>query len=143
MISSILNCISSIGSAVGSVFKWRTEANVQRRAAEADVAAKQAELKAKTDQIKEAVYKGDDARLNKIVSGLPKSVAISAVIGVLIGCHTEPFYIPTDRKIESCTNSLGIACKAVPDAVFVEMLELIQRLNDIETEAAVDKRLKK
>ena len=70
---------------------------------------------------------------------------ISIALTSLVGCisKTETVYIPTDRKIESCVNSLGISCKAVPDAVMVEMLEKIQELEELKREMKVDKRVSK
>jgi len=61
------------------------------------------------------------------------------------GCSSAPkvTYIPTDRRIESCTNSLGIACKAVPNAVMEEMMVKLQELKDLKTEQKVDKRVGK
>jgi len=65
-----------------------------------------------------------------------------AAICATFGCSSPaPVYVATDRKIESCTNSVGIACKAVPDAVFAEMLVRLQRLKDLQQKAEVDARL--
>jgi len=56
---------------------------------------------------------------------------------------TPTVYIATDRRIETCTNSLGIVCKAVPNAVMADMLEKLQELKDLKTEMKVDKRVGK
>lgn len=144
--TKLLSFLSSIGSAIGGWFKWKSSPVAQRRAAEEDIAKRDAEIKAATDEIKDAVYSADDTKLNKIVSRLMKpALAISIVLTMLTGCisRTETVYIPTDRKIESCTNSLGISCKAVPDALMVEMLEKIQELEELKREMKIDKRVSK
>ena len=142
--TKLLSFLSSIGSAIGGWFNWKSSPVAQRRAAEEDIAKRDAEIKAATDDIKDAVYSADDKKLNEIVSRLMKSVLIiSIALTSLVGCisKTETVYIPTDRRIESCINSLGISCKAVPDAVMVEMLEKIQELEELKRETKVDKRV--
>ena len=144
--TKLLSFLSSIGSAIGGWFNWKSSPVAQRRAAEEDIAKRDAEIKAATDEIKDAVYSADDTKLNEIVSRLMKPVLIiSIALTSLVGCisKTETVYIPTDRKIESCINSLGISCKAVPDAVMVEMLERIQELEELKREMKIDKRVSK
>ena len=144
--TKLLSFLSSIGSAIGGWFNWKSSPVAQRRAAEEDIAKRDAEIKAATDEIKDAVYSADDTKLNEIVSRLMKPVLIiSIALTSLVGCisKTETVYIPTDRKIESCINSLGISCKAVPDAVMVEMLEKIQELEELKREMKVEKRVSK
>ena len=144
--TKLLSFLSSIGSAIGGWFNWKSSPVAQRRAAEEDITKREAEIKAATDDIKNAVYSADDTKLNEIVSRLMNPVLIiSIVLTSLVGCisKTETVYIPTDRKIESCINSLGISCKAVPDAVMVEMLEKIQKLEELKREMKVDKRVSK
>ena len=144
--TKLLSFLSSIGSAIGGWFNWKSSPVAQRRAAEEDIAKRDAEIKAATDEIKDAVYSADDTKLNEIVSRLMKPVLIiSIAFTSLVGCisKTETVYIPTDRKIESCINSLGISCKAVPDAVMVEMLEKIQELEELRREMKIDKRVSK
>lgn len=142
--TKIFSFLSAIGSAVAGWFSWKNSPVAQRRAAEEDIAKREAEIKAATDEIKKSVYSADDAKLNEIVSRLMKPIfIISFVLTTMVGCisKTEMVYIPTDRKIESCTNSIGISCKAVPDAVMVEMLEKIQELEELKRETKVDKRV--
>ena len=144
--TKLLSFLSSIGTAIGGWFNWKSSPVAQRRAAEEDIAKRESEIKAATDDIKNAVYFADDTKLNEIVSRLMNPVLIiSIVLTSLVGCisKTETVYIPTDRKIESCINSLGISCKAVPDAVMVEMLEKIQELEELKREMKVDKRVSK
>lgn len=144
--TKLLSFLSSIGSAIGGWFNWKSSPVAQRRAAEEDIAKRDAEIKAASDEIKDAVYSADDTKLNEIVSRLMKPVLIiSIALTSLVGCisKTETVYIPTDRKIESCINSLGISCKAVPDAVMVEMLEKIQELEELKREMKIDKRVSK
>lgn len=144
--TKLLSFLSSIGSAIGGWFNWKSSPVAQRRAAEEDIAKRDAEIKAATDEIKDAVYSADDTKLNEIVSRLMKPILIiSIALTSLVGCisKTETVYIPTDRKIESCINSLGISCKAVPDAVMVEMLEKIQELEELKREMKIDKRVSK
>jgi len=119
---------------------------MQRERAESRQAEIDAEKESKTDEIRKTVHEGSDeevnALVNRVLSGL--SVAISAVF---LGCSSAPqtkvIYVPTDRRIESCTNSIGIACKMVPNAVFSDLLEKAQELKDLRTEMAVDKRVGK
>ena len=144
--TKLLSFLSSIGTAIGGWFNWKSSPVAQRRAAEEDIAKRESEIKAATDDIKNAVYFADDTKLNEIVSRLMNPVLIiSIVLTSLVGCisKTETVYIPTDRKIESCINSLGISCKAVPDAVMVEMLEKIQELEELKREMKIDKRVSK
>ena len=142
--TSILSVLSSISSAIAGWFNWKNSSVAQRRAAENDIDKREAEIKTVTDEIKDAVYSANDAKLNEIVSRLMTPIfIISFILTTMVGCisKTEMVYIPTDRKIESCTNSLGISCKAVPDAVMVEMLEKIQELETLKREMKVDKRV--
>jgi len=76
----------------------------------------------------------------------PPACGAACCAVLLLGCSTRPpavCYVPTDRRIEPCTNSIGIACQAVPNAVFCELLEKAQELKDLKSELSVDKRLSK
>lgn len=144
--TKILSFLSSIVSAAAGWFNWKSSPVAQRRAAEEDIAKRDAEIKSTTNEIKDAVYSSDDTKLNEIVARLIKPMlAISITLTSLVGCVSKPeiVYIPTDRKIENCVNSLGISCKAVPDAVMVEMLERIQELEELKREMKVEKRVSK
>lgn len=138
----MMELLSKICSAIGSFFTYKSSANKQRRDAEKDVEKRQAAIEAKKDEIRQAVYSHDDQKLNEICAKI-LMVMIVVVFLVTIGCQSAVVYVPTDRRIESCTNSIGVACKAVPDAVFVELLEKVQELKTIKTEQAIDKRLAK
>ena len=149
MFTSILSIISGVANSVANVFKLKSAANVQRREAESDVASLAAALAAKKQEIRSAVYESDDTKLNEIAQRLLPSLLAALLLSFycLSGCRASstasPIYIPTDRKIESCTNSLGIACKAVPNAVMVDMLARLEEYEALKTEKAVDKRLEK
>lgn len=136
----MMELLSKICSAIGSFFTYKSSANKQRRDAENDVAKRQAAIEAKKAEIRQAVYSHDDQKLNEICARI-LMVMIVAVTVITIGCQSSVVYVPTDRRIESCTNSFGIACKAVPDAVFCELLEKAQELKDLKAEMAADKRL--
>lgn len=127
-------------SAIGSFFAYKSSANKQRRDAEKDIEKHQAAIEAKKAEIRQAVYSKDDAKLNELCAKILMVVMVAITI-ITIGCQSSVVYVPTDRRIESCTNSLGIACKAVPDAVFCELLEKAQELKNLKAEMAVDKRL--
>jgi len=147
MLSSILAILGGAATIVGGVIAYKNSANRQRRAAEKDVAEKESEMQQKREAIRQAVYANDEAKINEIASKLlaPCCCAL-VVLSYVLGCSPKPppvQYVPTDRKIESCTNSIGIACQAVPNAVFCELLEKAQELRDLKTEMAVDKRLQK
>lgn len=70
----------------------------------------------------------------------------AALLAFALGCASrapETTYVPTDRRIETCTNSIGIVCKAVPNAVMEEMLLKIRELKDLKTEQKVNQRVSK
>jgi len=142
MLTSILTILGSIGTVAGCVIAYKNSANRQRRSAENDIEKKEAEMNAMKDEIRAAVYNNDDAKLNEIVTSLMTTVF---VICLCVGCasKTQIKYVPVDRRIESCTNSFGVACKAVPNVVFCEFLEKAQELKELKKEMAVDKRLQK
>ena len=142
MISGILTIISSAVSAVSGIFKLKSSANRQRREAEQDVRSAAESLEQKKQEIRSAVYEFDDDKLNEIATKLLSILLISLC---LVGCASKPvtIYVATDRKIESCTNSLGIACKAVPNAVMADILSRLEEFEALKTEKAVDKRLEK
>lgn len=144
--NTILNLLSSIGTAVAGFFNWKTSKVAQRRALEEDLNAKESEKAKLKSEIAKAVHTGDDEKLNEIVSRLLPMflcVFLFSVISGCIGASTVIKYIPTDRKIESCTNSIGIACKAVPNAVFEELLSARIELDYLRKEMKIDKQLSK
>lgn len=142
MMTSILGIIAGVATIAGGIMAYKNSANRQRRNAEKDIREKEAEMQSKVDEIRKAVYSNDEPKINELAAKLLAPVFAALM---LVGCATNQatVYIPTDRKIEACTNSLGIACQAVPNAVFCELLEKAQELKDLKTEMAVDKRLDK
>jgi len=146
MLSSILTIVASVGAISAGILAYKNSANRQRRNAEKDIAEKEAMMQAKKDEIRQAVYTNDDAKINDLASTILSPCCCTlAVISFVLGCATKSpvVYVPTDRRIETCTNSIGIVCKAVPNAVFCELLEKAQELKDLKTEMAVDKRVQK
>lgn len=151
MFNAIANCISGIAGAIAAVFKWKSTPARQRRDAEEDVRAEAKRVEDKKNEIRQAVYEFEDDKLTRMAQELLAPCAIALLAATVLfacasisGCVLQPngvVYVPTDRRIESCTNSLGIACKAVPDAVMEEMLIRLQSYRDLLTEKAVDKRL--
>lgn len=142
--TTLLNLISSIGSAVAGFFNWKNSKVAQRREAEKDLQKKEAEKAAFKDEISAAIHTGDDAKLNEILARLMPLVFLALALVFLAGCmapKTIIKYVPTDRRIESCTNSLGIACKAVPNAVFEELLSARVELDCLRREMTLDKQL--
>ena len=141
--TTIITLLAGVASVVGGYFALKTTPNRLRKQAEKEVMKKEEEVERKKQEVRDAVYNQDDERLNQIVSKLLAPL-LSAFL-MLVGCQTQTqtVYIPTDRRIESCTNSIGIACKAVPDAVFAEMAEKIIELQELKKTAEVDKRLQK
>ena len=140
--TTVVSLLSALAAVVGGYFAWKTNPNRLRRQAEKDLERKQARAEKEKDAIRRAVYGGADDKLNEIVARL----LAPALLGLLVlaGCiQAKTVYIPTDRRIESCTNSLGIACKAVPDAVMVEMLEKLQELKDLKNYITVNNNLRK
>jgi len=146
MMTSVLGIIAGIATIAGGIMAYKNSSNRQRRNAEKDVQEKEAEMQSKIDEIRKAVYSNDEQKINELAARLLASCCCALVVlSCLLGCTSSQRvqYIPTDRKIEACTNSLGIACQAVPNAVFCELLEKAQELKDLKTEMAVDKRLEK
>jgi len=146
MLTSILGIVAGVATIAGGILAYKNSANRQRRAAEKDIAEQEAIMQSKKDEIRSAVYSNDEAKINALAAKLLAPVLVlTAAASALPGCTSkQPVqYIPTDRKIEACTNSLGIACQAVPNAVFCELLEKAQELKDLKAEMAVDKRLQK
>lgn len=142
--TTIITLLAGVASVVGGYFALKTNPNRLRKQAEKEVMKKEEEVERKKQEVRDAVYNQDDERLNQIVSKLLAPLLLSAFL-MFVGCQTQTqtVYIPTDRRIESCTNSIGIACKAVPDAVFAEMAEKIIELQELKNTAEVDKRLQK
>lgn len=142
--TTIITLLAGVASVVGGYFALKTNPNRLRKQAEKEVMKKEEEIERKKQEVRDAVYNQDDERLNQIVSKLLAPLLLSAFL-MFVGCQTktQTVYIPTDRRIESCTNSIGIACKAVPDAVFAEMAEKIIELKELKKTAEVDKRLQK
>lgn len=142
--STIIQFLSSITSAISGWFTWKTSKVHQRELAEEALQKKEDEKAALKAEIADAVYSGDDEKLNAIISRLLSVFALCAWGCLAVGCCTSKTvikYIPTDRRIESCTNSLGIACKAVPNAVFEELLSAQIELLALRREMKLDKQL--
>ena len=142
--STIIQFLSSITSAISGWFTWKTSKVHQRELAEEALQKKEDEKAALKAEIADAVYSGDDEKLNEIISRLLSVFALCACGCLAVGCCTSKTvikYIPTDRRIESCTNSLGIACKAVPNAVFEELLSAQIELLALRREMKLDKQL--
>ena len=142
--STIIQFLSSITSAISGWFTWKTSKVHQRKLAEEALQKKEDEKAALKAEIADAVYSGDDEKLNAIISRLLSVFALCAWGCLAVGCCTSKTvikYIPTDRRIESCTNSLGIACKAVPNAVFEELLSAQIELLALRREMKLDKQL--
>lgn len=144
--TTFLNAINSIGAAVAGFFNWKTSKVAQRREAEKDLQKKESEKAALKAEISTAIHTGDDAKLNEILTRLMPLFFLAFTLAFSVGCaapKTVIKYVPTDRRIESCTNSLGIACKAVPNAVFEELLSARLELDALRREMAIDKQLSK
>jgi hypothetical protein len=144
--ATFINLISSIGSAIAGFFSWKTSKVSQRREAEKDL-IKEEEKKAKLKaEISDAIHTGNDEKLNNILSRLLPVIFCVFSTAFLVGCYstkTTIKYVPTDRRIESCTNSIGIACKAVPNAVFEELVNATIELQDLQREIKLEKRISK
>ena len=142
--STIIQFLSSITSAISGWFTWKSSKVHQRELAEKALQKKENEKAALKAKIADAVYSGDDKKLNAIVARLLPVFALCIWGCFVAGCCTSKTvikYIPTDRRIESCTNSLGIACKAVPNAVFEELLTAQIELQALRREMKIDKQL--
>ena len=144
--ATFINLISSIGSAIAGFFSWKTSKVAQRREAEKDL-IKEEEKKAKLKaEISDAIHTGNDEKLNEILTRILPVVYCVFATAFLIGCNNSKTvikYAPTDRRIESCTNSIGIACKAVPNAVFEDLVNAAVELQDLKREIKLDKRVSK
>lgn len=144
--TTIIRLISAAASAIAGWFGWKSSPVYQRREAEKDLKKeeeKTAEMKA---EISTAIHTGDDDKINRILAKILPLILGAFLTAFLLGCNTSKTvikYVPADRKIESCTNSLGIACKAVPNIVFEELLHAVVELQDLKREIKVDSRVQK
>jgi len=144
MTTSIISILVAAAGSVGAYFAWKSSAYRQRQLAKKDVESEEADRASMKAQIEDAVYGRDDEKVNEIVSHILSPIMCFFVLSAVVGCSTAKpavVYVASDRRIESITNSAGIACKAVPDPVFVEMLEKIQELKDLKKERKIDARL--
>lgn len=144
--NKILTLLSSIASAVGGFFNWKSSAVNQRREADKDLKNEEEEKAKLKAEISDAIHTGNDEKLNEILTRLLLVLCCVFSTAFLIGCNTSKTvikYVPTDRRIESCTNSIGIACKAVPNAVFEELVNATVELQDLKREIKIDKRVSK
>jgi hypothetical protein len=97
-------------------------------------------------EISDAIHTGNDEKLNEILTRLLMVLCCVFSTAFMIGCNTSKTvikYVPADRRIESCTNSVGIACKAVPNAVFEDLVNATVELQDLKREIKLDKRVSK
>jgi hypothetical protein len=144
--NKILTFLSSIASAIGGFFNWKSSTVNQRREAEKDL-KKEEEGKAKLKaELADAIHTGNDEKLNEILTRILPVVFCVFSTTFFASCNstkTTIKYVPTDRRIESCTNSIGIACKAVPNAVFEELVNATIELRDLKREIKIDKRVSK
>ena len=144
--ATFINLISSIGSIIASFFNWKSSKVAQRREAEKDLKKEESEKAKLKAEISDAIHTGDDEKLNEIMTRLLPVVFCVFSTAFLVGCYctkTTIKYVPTDRRIESCTNSIGIACKAVPNAVFEELVNATIELQDLQREIKLEKRISK
>lgn len=142
--TTLINLLSSIGAAVAGFFNWKSSKVAQRREAEKDIKKEELEKAKLKAEISDAIHTGDDDKLNEIMTRLFPVVFCVFSAAFLVGCNstkTTIKYVPTDRRIESCTNSIGIACKAVPNAVFEELVNATIELKDLKREIKLDKRV--
>lgn len=142
--ATLINLLSSIGTAVSSFFKWKSSPVNQRREADKDL-KKEEEGKAKLKaELADAIHTENDEKLNEILTRILPVVFCVFSTTFFASCNstkTTIKYVPTDRRIESCTNSIGIACKAVPNAVFEELVNATIELRDLKREINLDKRV--
>jgi len=146
MTTGILGILAAAAGSVGAYFAWKCSATRQRREAERKVDEEIRAFVASKAEIERAVYERDDDKLNQIVSKILAPAVCAALCASIVGCAANPpatVYVATDRRIESTTNSIGIACKAVPDPVFAEMLVRLQELDDLKREIKIDRRVSK
>jgi len=144
MTTSVIGIILAAAGSVGAYFTWKNSAFRQRQLVEKQVDKEEEEHANAKAEIEAAVYGRDDAKVNQIVSNLLAPVLCLCVLSSVVGCSTSKpsvVYVPSDRRIESITNSFGVACKAVPDPVFAEMLVKITELENLKKERKVDARL--
>lgn len=159
MASGVWSFLAAIGSAISGFFNYKASPNKQYSDAEGEVEKRRKKEEEDRRELERAVYEKDDAKVNEIMSRLKHGVSVFALIAAwgglmcvcvwmgacVSGCETKPelIYIPTDRQIESCTNSRGIECKAVPNAVFCELVEAQMKLEELKRREEVKERLSK
>ena len=144
--STIMQFFSSIVSAFGGWLKWKSLPVNQRREAEKDLQKEESEKAKLKAELSDAIHTENDEKLNEILTRILPVVFCVFSTAFFIGCNgtkTTIKYVPTDRRIESCTNSIGIACKAVPNAVFEELVNATIELQDLRREIKLEKRISK
>lgn len=144
--ATLINLLSSIASAVAGFFNWKSSKVAQRREAEKDLKKEEEKKDKLKAEISDAIHTGNDDKLNEVLARILPVVFCVFSSAFLIGCNTSQTlvkYVPTDRRIESCTNSIGIACKAVPNAVFEDLINATIELQDLKREIKIDKRVSK
>lgn len=144
--STIMQFFSSIVSAFGGWLNWKSSPVNQRREAEKDLKKEESEKAKLKAELSDAIHTGNDDKLNEILTRIFPVVFCVFSTAFFIGCNgtkTTIKYVSTDRRIESCTNSIGIACKAVPNAVFEELVNATIELQDLRREIKLEKRISK
>lgn len=144
--STIMQFFSSIVSAFGGWLNWKSSPVNQRREAEKDLKKEESEKAKLKAELSDAIHTGNDDKLNEILTRIFPVVFCVFSTAFFMGCNgskTTIKYVPTDRRIESCTNSIGIACKAVPNAVFEELVNATIELQDLRREIKLEKRISK
>lgn len=144
--STIMQFFSSIASAFGGWLNWKSSPVNQRREAEKDLQKEEAEKAKLKAELSDAIHTGNDDKLNEILTRLLPVIFCVFSTAFFMGCNgskTTIKYVPTDRRIESCTNSIGIACKAVPNPVFEELVNATIELQDLRREIKLEKRISK
>jgi len=134
---------AAIATAVAGIVAMKVSQNRQRREAEKDVEKKQTEREERKAMIEKAVFEKNDAKVNEIVNGLLALAVMVFFVGCCSSKKETVRYVSSDRRIVSITNEYGVACKAVPDVVFAEMLVKLDELKEIRKEREVDKRMGK
>jgi hypothetical protein len=143
MMSIISQIIASLARCGAAIAEHLNLPEVRRKGAAKAESAERAEKAAAAATVSQAVYAGDEKRVNEELSKLLPAVLLAAALSALCGCGKTValVYVPADRHAIPmvCTN--GVAGWFVPNATFDELLKSARRARELEQQQAVTARM--
>ena len=146
MLKMILDFLGGIFEAVGGFFKWRASPNEQYRSAEKDVEKNDAAIAKKKQEASDAVYGGDEVKVNSIIHG-SLCVAVSLVLTCAAGCFSgspevRTVRVPEAKWVRAVTNETGaVSHWEVPPSVMTELLDAKIERDELLKRQRINERL--